>query len=236
MAEFRFDITDSLFRVDRLPDVVTDCATIYSWKVSSETGNAIRFQIGIINQYFDNAFYTQLGVETPFSNTEISLTYGSDLYISFSLGNSGTPGAFHSCQLEVSDDTTTEDYNNFLTKVKREDDSLPCDKPTGTGGTYDELTDTPNSKIGNGLKIVRVNAAETDHEYVDLGLIGNDLNYTHVFASTTTVVIPHNLGKIPSVTVQDGLGNTVYGDVAYTDLNNLTITFNTAFAGTAYLN
>jgi len=83
---------------------------------------------------------------------------------------------------------------------------------------------------------VRVNVGETAHEYVDPGTLGNDLNYTHVQASSSSWVISHSLGKIPSVMVQDGSGNRVHGDITYTDLNNLTITFNTAFAGTAYLN
>jgi hypothetical protein len=238
MAQFIFNISDSAFKVEQLPDVVTDCSTIFSWKVTSNTGNTVRFQIGQTYQYFTNAFYTQLGVDTPFTNVPVTLTYGSDLYISFALGNSGDPGRFDKCKLEVWDDTTAEPYNYYFKYNIRDNDGLPCDEPLGSQDrTYDELTDTPNTKVGNALKIVRVNAAETDHEYVDLGLIGNDLNDSRVFPSSMTWVYNnHNLGKIPSVTVIDGAGNTVHGDITYTDLNNLTITFNTAFAGTAYLN
>jgi len=69
-----------------------------------------------------------------------------------------------------------------------------------------------------------------------LQTIEGDKNYVHIQTSATLWTIPHELGKIPSVFVQDGSGNTVYGDIQIVDDNNITITFNTAFSGTAYLN
>lgn len=64
-----------------------------------------------------------------------------------------------------------------------------------------------------------------------------DNHYEHTQAvSSASWVIAHNLGKKPSVTIQDGSGNTVYGDIVYTDANNLTLNFTTAFTGVAYLN
>lgn len=236
MAEFKFNISESSFNVEQLESVVTDCATIFNFKVTTTSGNDIRISLDNTYQDYENSFYTVLGVDTPWDGTDVTITYGTDLYFSFSLGNSGTPGSFLKCKVEVWDDTTVEDYNYYINNTIRQNDSLPCDDPTGQGGTYDELTDTPDNKVGHALKLVRVNAGETDHEYVDPGVLGNDLNYTHVQASSASWVIAHNLGKIPSVTVIDGSGNRVHGDVDYTDLNNLTITFNTAFAGTAYLN
>lgn len=237
MAYFSFNVSEATFEVVQQDVVTTDCATIFKWKITTTTGNTVRFSLDSLgNGHFSNATYTVGGVVTEFDGTEQSITYANDLYISFSIGNSGSPGAFHTCDIEINDDTTVEAFNQFTETVTRENDNLSCDNPTGEGGTYDGLTDTPDTKIGSGLKLVRVNAAETDHEYVDPGALGNDLNYTHVFASTTSVVIAHDLGKIPSVTVVDGSGNIVHGDILYTDLNNLTITFNTAFSGTVYLN
>lgn len=65
-----------------------------------------------------------------------------------------------------------------------------------------------------------------------------DNNYVHTESpASASWVISHNLGKqYPSIDVVDGSGNSVEGDITYTDTNNLTITFNTAFAGGAYLN
>ena len=46
----------------------------------------------------------------------------------------------------------------------------------------------------------------------------------------------HSLNKYPSVSVVDTGNNLVYGDVQYTSLSNLTITFSADTSGTAYLN
>jgi len=48
--------------------------------------------------------------------------------------------------------------------------------------------------------------------------------------------VEHNLGKFPSVTIVDSGENIVYAEVQYTDENNLTISFNGATSGKAYLN
>lgn len=48
--------------------------------------------------------------------------------------------------------------------------------------------------------------------------------------------INHNLDKNPSVSVVDSAGTIIVGEVNYIDTNNLTITFQAAFSGKAYLN
>lgn len=66
---------------------------------------------------------------------------------------------------------------------------------------------------------------------------GGDKAYTHPQGPASDVwVITHNLGKHPSVTVQDSAFDAVDGDVFYNDANTLTITFSAAFSGFAYLN
>lgn len=239
MADFNFNISDSSnepFSVSLVSEIATDCSTVFLYQVRSTTGNSITMELGQTYFHAENIKYIQSDVETNWDGTQVTFNYQNDLYVTYSIGNSGVPGYFNRVRWYAQDNTTTATYNYAATYTIRENDSLPCDNPNGEGGTYDELTDTPDNKVGHALKLVRVNAAETDHEYVDPGTLGNDLNYTHVQASSASWIIPHNLGKIPSVTVIDGSGNRVHGDVTYTDLNNLTITFNTAFAGTAYLN
>ena len=54
-----------------------------------------------------------------------------------------------------------------------------------------------------------------------------------VAASVWTVT--HNLGWRPNATVLDSTNRTVEGDIVYTSANVLTLTFSSAFAGTAYL-
>lgn len=51
--------------------------------------------------------------------------------------------------------------------------------------------------------------------------------------------ITHNLEKVPSVTIIDSSNKVVYGEVELVtgnELNELTISFNGAFSGKAYLN
>lgn len=49
-------------------------------------------------------------------------------------------------------------------------------------------------------------------------------------------VITHNLGKFPSVEIIDTGGNLVYGEITYNSTNQVTLNFNAAFSGKAYLN
>lgn len=55
-------------------------------------------------------------------------------------------------------------------------------------------------------------------------------------ASQTTWRINHNLNKKPSITVVDSADNVMTCAKEFIDMNNLEITFNAPFKGTAYLN
>lgn len=48
--------------------------------------------------------------------------------------------------------------------------------------------------------------------------------------------ITHNLKKYPAVTIIDSAENEVMGAIQYINENQLTISFNAAFSGKAYLN
>jgi len=66
---------------------------------------------------------------------------------------------------------------------------------------------------------------------------GGDKNFTFIQSTSAAVwTITHNLGKRPSISVVDSAGTNVVGAVNYTSNNELTITFSSAFKGTAYLN
>lgn len=65
----------------------------------------------------------------------------------------------------------------------------------------------------------------------------NDKHYTHnQVAAAATWNITHNLDKYPSVSIVDSANNLVVGDVEYINTNQLTLTFNGAFSGKAYIN
>ena len=64
-----------------------------------------------------------------------------------------------------------------------------------------------------------------------------DKHYTHTQSNATDQwVITHNLNKHPSVAVVDSGGNIVITEVRYDSANRLTVLFNAAESGKAYLN
>ena len=67
--------------------------------------------------------------------------------------------------------------------------------------------------------------------------ITGDKHFTHTQALPSLIwSITHNLEKMTSVTIQDDSGNTVLGEINYTSIDTITITFISAVSGVAYLN
>lgn len=66
---------------------------------------------------------------------------------------------------------------------------------------------------------------------------GVDRHFVHDQAVAATLwTVIHNLGKHPAVSVADTTGKLVFGQIDYTGLDSLTLTFSSPFSGTAYLN
>jgi len=229
MADFNITIgSDSTYEVTQLSANSTDCATIYTYQVRALASESIVITLA---GTYDNAMYVSNAVKSTLISPQ-TVAFNTTLIFSFSIENSGNPGVFDSCDVTVVNNTTIETIDTFNFTDTREVDSEKCASGTLT---YDELTDTPSTKVGNALKYIQVSADELTHIYVDA--VPGDATYVHTQAiAATSWVIPHSLGKNPSVTVQDGSGNTVFGDITFTDTSNLTLTFNVAFSGTAYLN
>jgi hypothetical protein len=229
MADFNITIgSDSTYQVTKTGETSTECSTIYTYTVEALSAESIT--ITLTGDY-DNATYTSNGVTNPLVSPQV-VAFNTSLTFSFSIENSGNPGVFYSTDVNVVNSTTVEPVNTFDFTVERANDGTKCASGTLT---YDELTDTPSTKIGNENKYIKVSADGLTHEYVDA--VPGDATYVHTQAvASASWVIPHLLGKYPSVTIQDGSGNTVFGDIDYTDTSNITITFNTAFSGVAYLN
>jgi hypothetical protein len=64
----------------------------------------------------------------------------------------------------------------------------------------------------------------------------NDKNYVQAFTSVSSLVVPHNLAKQPSVTIVDSSGIECEGDVVHNTINQLTLTFSASFSGNVYCN
>jgi len=94
------------------------------------------------------------------------------------------------------------------------------------------------------LTLVNSSGGLVDGQDYFISLLGNtsgggggDKNFVYNQASPDLVWnIVHNLDKFPSVSVVDSAGTTVFGNVQYLNVNELTVTFNGAFSGKAYLN
>ena len=72
--------------------------------------------------------------------------------------------------------------------------------------------------------------------YLTTGVLGlGTYTFTQIIAATVWT-INHNLDKFPSITVVDSSGNVIVGDQQYNNSNQITLTFNAPFSGTAYLN
>lgn len=75
------------------------------------------------------------------------------------------------------------------------------------------------------------------YEYVDTGVSARSAGYTHTqYVPASVWFIQHNLDRYPSVDVVDSAGSLVRGDVKYVNSNNIEVSFQSAFAGVAYLN
>ena len=66
---------------------------------------------------------------------------------------------------------------------------------------------------------------------------GQDYEYIEPFPNPlSTWVITHNLGRFPSVTTVDSAGSEINGAITYDNENTITVVFNSATSGNAYLN
>lgn len=71
-------------------------------------------------------------------------------------------------------------------------------------------------------------------DYID-DAAGFGFVFNQSSASATWTII-HNMGKYPSVTLQDSLGGNIMGEITYNTINQLTVVFSESIAGKAYLN
>jgi hypothetical protein len=115
-----------------------------------------------------------------------------------------------------------DDYSNFgLFDV-----ASVVDHPT----LSDYLTVTVTNRTNQGSFIA--------DKYYGLAIFAEgDKHYTHNQGiANATWNVTHNLNKFPSVSVVLSTGQKGYGDVTYTDANNLTVSFAAAESGKAYIN
>lgn len=85
-----------------------------------------------------------------------------------------------------------------------------------------------------------VKAVAFSNDYDDLDnlpdLAAIDKTFVMPFTGLATVVVTHNLGKYPSVTVLSSAGDEIIGDITHNSLNQFTLTFNGSNTGTVTCN
>jgi hypothetical protein len=103
-------------------------------------------------------------------------------------------------------------------------------------------TTVPNAAIGTtGDFWIRTDTGELYGPRTGSGWPASSLplipkQYTHTQSSAaTTWTVTHTLSGYPSVTVVDSAGTVVIGTVKYDSTSQITITFESAFSGKAYL-
>lgn len=132
MAIFNFNVTKAAgFNVEKTSTIETDCASIYVYKINATTSDSVRFSL---SGSYENAIYTELGVDTALAG-EVTVTYGTDLYISFSVLNSGAAGTFLSATLTIDNDTSVVNYSSERTRLN---DNTPCGLEGDKHYTHDQ--------------------------------------------------------------------------------------------------
>lgn len=77
----------------------------------------------------------------------------------------------------------------------------------------------------------------TQYTIIDFNISGGDVNLVQNFNASNQWVINNTTGKAePSVTLLDGNGDQIYGQVEYSKATEITVDFNTAIAGKSILN
>ena len=90
----------------------------------------------------------------------------------------------------------------------------------------------PTTVGGAGLTSTDELTEGTTNKYFTVSRV----SYEHMQGSASNSwTITHNLGFKPNVTVIDSAGNIVEGEVTYTNTNSLTVSFQSAFSGNAYI-
>jgi hypothetical protein len=102
----------------------------------------------------------------------------------------------------------------------------------GTQGAGVSIQDVSNAIAGAALGSTDDLTEGTTNLYFKTSRVA----YTHLQGSSSnTWVINHNLNFYPNVTIQDSAGTIYEGEISYTNLDSITVTFSSAFSGKAYL-
>jgi len=157
-------------------------------------------------------------------------------------GGDGTPFSNITELIVSATDLSGANVTVFLDYLKGSDILLAQQNQPNSFGHYKVLdyTVTANPAFYTlDLQYIGGNASILENKNYDLVQFNIDADKTYVYTQTSPSAfwdIQHNLNKFPSVSVVNVNNILMYGDVKYTDANNLTVTFSAGFSGKAYMN
>lgn len=98
-----------------------------------------------------------------------------------------------------------------------------------------KFSDYPPEESVDGSEIVPI-VKDGENSSVTIGTMladspSSDKNYTQEFTNSASVLVEHNLGKMPAVTVINSAGDEVVGDIAHLNENELVVLFSNSFTG-----
>ena len=104
---------------------------------------------------------------------------------------------------------------------------------SGTQGTQGvQGTSGAQGIAGSGVTSTDDVTEGVENLYFTVGRVA----YQHTQSTTSSSwVITHNLGFYPNIVVQDSANSIVEGEIVYDSANQVTLNFQAAFSGTAYL-
>ena len=108
------------FYVERVDPVITTCATIYEYKITSVNGNIINITLtgDEVNSYIVTDTMTFV-----FQDKISGVEYNDSMSLYFILENSESSGIFYDVNLQINDSTLSDTYS--ITET-REDDTIKC--------------------------------------------------------------------------------------------------------------
>ena len=106
-------------------------------------------------------------------------------------------------------------------------DNAAYENPT----QFIQLFDTPSTYGEVGQVITSTGTG------LEWAVVETDKNFVYEQGMPSSIWnVNHSLNKFPSVTAVDSAGSVVTGQVEHIDLNNIRITFNASFSGSAFIN
>lgn len=206
----------------------------------ADNNNTVNYTAQSIADYLNTNSKVSVGGQMSFKfviSTDVPET------IAFSGGGGdGTPFSSITELIVSATDLSGANVTVFLDYLKGSDILLAQQNVPNSFGHYKVLdyTVTTNPAFYTlDLQYIGGNAYIVENKNYDIVQFNIDADKTYVYTQSTPSAfwdIQHNLNKFPSVSVVNVNNILMYGDVKYTDANNLTVTFSAGFSGKAYMN